>query len=450
MLSLLSFFVDPVLRAPTIGCLLMGLGASMVGVVLFLRHQALLGECLSHATYPGVMVGALVVASLFSAEQSEELLTLAILIGALLFSLLGLAAVDLLQRRKGVRSDSALCFVLSAFFGLGITLASRLQFTHTSLYRQAQLYLYGQAATMTDRHILLYALLSLFIVGVLFAFYKEIQISLFDRNYARSLGIRTTFLDLLLFLLVAFSVVIGIRSVGVVLMSAMLVAPAVAARQYTNKFSHMLVIAAVLACLSGFLGNVLAVSGSNLLAQWYPEMHGTLPTGPMIVLTMAFFCLASLLLAPERGWLPRALRVRRFRHRCIQENILKNWWRSHKNEEMRWDEARHLQSLSTLSFLWCWWALRRRGWVKRTSSKTFILTPEGRRRAAKILRLHALWELYLSECLGLGIHLVHRSAEEMEHLLTPELEERLTRDLRSAEHRRLLATPSGEGSGGVL
>src|SRR5262249_37076291 len=158
-----------------------------------------------------------------------------------------------------VPSDAALCFVLSTFFGIGLTITSEVQFSFTSLYKQTLTYLYGQAATMTDIHIVIYGVLALVVMIMILLLYKELQVMTFDRQYAKSLGIRVRSIDLLLFILVAIAVIIGIRSVGVVLMSAMLIAPAVAARQFTNRLSILLMLAAFFGMLSGFLGNYFSV-----------------------------------------------------------------------------------------------------------------------------------------------------------------------------------------------
>ena len=168
--SFFIYFTDPVLRAPTIGCMLMCLTAALVGVVVFLKKQSLIGESLSHAAYPGVIVGVMIAGMSHISADEELPIALFSMAGAFVTSLLGLWVIDILEKRLGVRSDSALCFVLAAFFGIGLTLASHMQFVYSSLYRQAQVYLYGQAATMTDAHIGIYALLAIIVSSVIIIF----------------------------------------------------------------------------------------------------------------------------------------------------------------------------------------------------------------------------------------------------------------------------------------
>lgn len=426
MQSLVLFFTDPVLRAPTLGCMLMCLAASLMGVIVFLRRQSLIGEALSHASYPGVILGVLA-AGILSIQESQELqLSILALIGAFLTSLLGLWAIHFLERRMRVPSDAALCFVLSTFFGIGLTITSEVQFSFTSLYKQALTYLYGQAATMTDIHIIIYGFLALAVMIIILLLYKELQVMTFDRQYAKSLGIRVRSIDLLLFILVAIAVIIGIRSVGVVLMSAMLIAPAVAARQFTNHLSILLILAAFFGMLSGFLGNYFSVQLTESLARTYPAARIILPTGPMIVLVATVICTISLLFAPERGLLIRLWRIARFRYTCICENILKEMWRIDPKSAI---SLEHIGKYQTISRLYLNFLLRRmvqNGWIEREKDALYRLTADGQHRAARIVRLHRLWEVYLANYLGMGTERVHRNAEEMEHILTPELERELT------------------------
>ncbi len=422
----LLYFTDAVLRAPTIGSMLMCLTAALVGVVVFLRKQSLLGESLSHATYPGVILGVVVAALLSVDPANSTVAATCIVAGAFLAALLGLWAIDLLERKVGVRSDSALCFVLAGFFGIGLTIASRVQVTHTQLYKQIQMYLYGQAATMTDRHILLYGLLSLLVIAVISTLFKELKVVNFDRDYATSLGISSGVVESLFFLLVVLAVVIGIRCVGVVLMSAMLIAPAAAARQYTHRLSFMFVLAGLFGVLSGFLGNYLSVELSLHLMTRYPGRWLALPTGPSIVIVASLLCLFSLLFAPERGLLRRLARVVHFRYRCMEENLLKAIWRINPEGSVTVKELLPFHTATRFSI---WWVLQRAcysGWVRQSAPGSYQLTTDGSRRAAHIVRLHRLWELYLSDCLGMGVERVHPIAEEMEHIITPDLEKRLT------------------------
>ena len=408
MIPIIDFFTDPILRPSTVGSMLMCFASALVGVVVFLRKRSLIGETLSHASFPGVVLGVFFAALLlpFLPSWSDELIALAIMCGAFLFAFLGLKALNFLENRLRVRTDSALCFVLASFFGLGILIASRLQQSHPLWYKQALTFLYGQAATMTNMHVILYGCFGLVILGFILYFYRYLEAVNFDPAFSETLGIRSKRLDSIMFFLIVLAIVVGIRSVGVVLMAGMLIGPAVAARPLTHQLSHHFALAGIFGILSGFLGNYLSVV--------IPKGTYSLPTGPMILLTSSVFCFLSLLLAPRSGLLTRYLRMRRFRFQCAVENALKSLWKGEKaifSPIIRWQ-------------------LRHKKWIDQYGN----LTKHGKAAAEKIIRLHRLWEVYLVDYLGQKVEKVHRTAEELEHLMSPDLERELTELLHNPRH----------------
>ena len=143
----------------------------------------------------------------------------------------------------------------------------------------------------------------------------------------------------------------------------------------------------------------------------------SLPTGPMILLSAFAVAILLLFLSPEKGLISRAFRLARFRFRCKEENIVKALWREEKRQEMN---GFHLL------------CLKMKGLAYKENG-TIHLTKKGRERALHIVRLHRLWEAYLV-FLGQGAEKVHKSAEEMEHILTPELEEALSSLLQNPSH----------------
>lgn len=415
MEGILNFFSDPVLRAPTIASMLMGLAGGMIGVVVFLRKESLLGEALSHAAYPGVIAGIVIGAFL---RVEEPYLAL---FGGAITALISIYIINQMEKRLHIRSDSALCFVLASTFGIGVTAASHIQFTHPMEYRRTISFLYGQAATMTDVHIWIYAVLSLVIAGAFYFFYKEIKLFTFDGVYAKSLGIPTRFIGMICFSLVVATVIIGIRTVGVVLMSAMLIAPPVAARQLTQRFSYMILFSGLFGMVAGFLGNMLSVNLTTSII---------LPTGPMIILSAATISLFALLLAPQRGLLVRGWRIAWFRQKCLCENILKSIWKQSPHAPIPLNEIKATNSAGQLASRLAIRQLQSQGWVDKVNNNLYALTVDGRARAEKIVRLHRLWEVYLADYLGVGAERVHRNAEEMEHIITPALERELTKLLQ--------------------
>lgn len=415
-----SFFTDSILRAPTIGCMLMCLSASLIGVIVLLQKQALVGEALSHAAYPGIILGVIFAGALsIESELYFSLITLSI---AFFTALLGLWSIHALNKFFSVPSDAALCFVLSTFFGIGITLTSEVQFSFTSLYKQVLTYFYGQAATMTDIHIIIYGGFACVTLLVLLFFFKEIQAITFDRTYTKSLGLPVKIIETIIFFLVTAAIMVGIRSVGVILISSMLIAPAVAARQLSHRLSVIFLLAALFGMASGFFGNYFSVYLTAVLSKAYPASRIILPTGPMIVLSATTICLLTLLFAPERGLWVRLWRMKQFRTVCIEENILKRMW--NRQGPFTFDEIGHDQSMSHFLTRIVLKRMVKNGSIEK-QGQNVRLTAQGKMKAANIVRLHRLWEVYLSHYLEVGGEKVHRNAEEMEHILTPEIEQEL-------------------------
>jgi manganese/zinc/iron transport system permease protein len=206
-------------------------------------------------------------------------------------------------------------------------------------------------------------------------------------------------------------------------MSAMLIAPAAAARQYTQKMYGMLVLAACFGLVSGFFGNYLSVELARTPSLSQERL--VWPTGPMVVVVASAICLLSLMFAPERGLLLRLMRIARFRYRCMCENLLKSMWRQGPETVVSFADIAQFQNASPLYLRFILWRLQAQGWIVKVGRGLFRLTIEGKEWAARIVRLHRLWEVYLAHYLGVGGERVHRNAEEMEHIITPQIESQL-------------------------
>jgi manganese/zinc/iron transport system permease protein len=382
--SLLSYFTDPVLKAPTLGSILMCLSASLVGVLVYLRKESLIGEALSHATYPGVILGAWLFSFMVSSSFENPLFPAFVMGGAGLTGLVGIFALNFLTKKLSIRSDAALCFVLSAFFGAGVFLASQMQFTHTLLYKQSQVYIWGQTATMTDSHVKVYLALFILTAIPLLIFYKEFKAITFDRVWATTFGLPVAWMDRLLFVMIVLSLVTGIRSVGVVLVTAMLIQPAVAARQFTDRMGLMFILSALFGGASAFLGNVLSFEFSQAYDLSFP-------TGPMIVLVSSAIALFSLLFAPKRGIVMRRIRQLKYRLKALSENTLKTLWRLNQGQTVTFKALQEFYPEPAWVLKGVLSYLAYAGWVRSDREGNWTLSREGAARAEKIIRLHRLW-----------------------------------------------------------
>lgn len=417
---MITLLCDPIFRVPIIGAILMCFTSALVGVICVLKKKSLLGEALSHATYPGVVISASIAQGLFT--LSEGMVSIAILTGAFLFSIIGLLTIEYMEKKQGVDSDVALCFVLSTFLGVGILLASKIQITHALVYQQIQIFLYGQIATLLKIHLWIYGTLALVTCLVIYALFKEIRISIFDKNYAKSIGIPSKWINTACFVIIIWAIVIGIRSVGIIMMSGMLIIPATTARQCTSRLSTLFILSGVFGIISALIGSILSLQ-PLLIKSSGKSLY--MPTGPLIVLAASALCLISLLFAPSRGLLFRKIRILRFNYKCLLENIVKKVWQLQTDGSVPLIEIKRCFPYFPFLFTISLYQLQRKHWITRQNGQV-ALTQEGAARARYIVRLHRLWEAYLFSCLDVDIKKVHASAEEMEHILTRELEADLT------------------------
>lgn len=271
---------DYTLRNVALGSALLGIVSGVLGCFAVLRRQGLLGDALSHAALPGICVA-------FLLAGSRE--TWVLMLGAGISGWLGTLALLAIVRHTRIHEDSALAVVLSVFFGLGILLLTYVAKRNDANQAGLDRYLFGQAATLVTENVVTMAVLGLAALACVALLFKEFKLLAFDPEFAATLGLNAPRLNLLLNVLTLVAIVIGLQAVGVILMVSLLVGPAVAARQWTNRLSVMLFIAALVGALAGVAGALLSVSQARL------------PTGPMVILSLTVLVALSLLFAPARG-----------------------------------------------------------------------------------------------------------------------------------------------------
>lgn len=301
--AILGLEWDYTIRNVVFGSAILGAVGGVFGCFATLRRQSLLGDALAHAALPGVCLAFI----LTGAKSS-----LALMAGAAAAGLLGTLLLLLITRQSRIKEDAALGIVLSVGFGFGIFLLTRIQAGGNAAQSGLDRFLFGQAATLVARDVRTMAVLGAVALGLVWLLFKEFKLLTFDPAFAASVGFPTTGLTILLTGLIVIAVVIGLQTVGVILMVALLIAPAAAARQWTDRLSTMLALAAGFGILSGVFGATL----SALVAR--------LPTGPTIVLFATAFAAGSVLLAPRRGVLWDELRRRRQRRQLRAGALLRD------------------------------------------------------------------------------------------------------------------------------
>ncbi len=285
-------WTDYTLRTITLGTAVLGAICGMLGSFAVLRKQSLLGDAISHAALPGIALAFLIT----GAKDSGTLL-----LGALVSGLIGTFWIRGITTKTHLKSDTALGLILSIFFGFGMLLLTFIQKQPNANQAGLDKYLFGQAATLMESDVRLMVIVTGISLFVMLLFWKEFKILLFDADYTKTIGFNTKFIDILITFLIVLAIVLGLQTVGVVLMSAILLAPAAAARQWTNSLGTMVILAALFGAFSGVFGTAISASQNNL------------STGPVIVLVAGVFVLFSFIFSPKRGLLFREIRFHKNR-----------------------------------------------------------------------------------------------------------------------------------------
>ncbi|MBA2384772.1 MAG: metal ABC transporter permease [Actinobacteria bacterium] len=356
----LELFSDYTLRTVALGSAALGITSGALGTFAVLRGQSLLGDAISHAALPGVALA-------FLLTGSKAPLTL--VLGAALAGFLGTLVVLGIVRTTRIKYDSALGIVLSVFFGAGLVLLTYIQQRPDASQAGLDRFLFGQAAALLQRDLVTMAVLGGIALSVMLLAWKELKLLAFDPDFGTSLGFPMRALDVLLTSLLVVAIVIGLQTVGVVLMAAMVIAPAAAARQWTDRLALVAALAAGFGALAGVTGAVLSSEAERL------------PTGPTIVLCATALVLVSLLIAPRRGLAWKELRRRRDRRRLRLRAVLEDLHAL----ELQHPEGEHGHSAAVVSVM-SGGALRtlreleRRGLVRRLGEDAWALTDAGRAR----------------------------------------------------------------------
>jgi len=283
------------------GCMLLGLCSGVLGCFAFLRGRSLVGDALAHAALPGICL-----IYLLTETKSIGLF----LLGAGLAGMAAIAAISAITRHTRIKEDTALALILSVFFGLGIVMLTHIQHSASGNQSGLDKFLFGQAASLVGSDVSVMMLVSVVLLTTTALFFKELRLLAFDPGFGRGLGFPMSKLDGLLMLMLLTAVVAGLQAVGVVLMAAMLIAPAVSARYWTDNLAMMVILAGIMGALAGGAGTLASTQTENL------------PTGPMIVLSASCFFLFSLLFGTRHGLAVRMVRQFQVQRRLQHEAVL--------------------------------------------------------------------------------------------------------------------------------
>lgn len=392
---------DYTLRTVAMGGALLGITSGVLGSFAVLRQESLVGDALSHAALPGVAIGFLM--------AGRELGWL--LLGAFVASWVGVQFIRALQKTTRIKPDAAMGVVLTSWFAAGIALLAYIQTRPDASQAGLDSFVFGQAAAIVERDVWLIAGLGTAAFGVVALFWKEFKLITFDAEFAGANGFRVSLISTLLSTLIVVAIVMGLQLAGVILMVGMLIAPGIAARQWTNKLAQMLILAGIFGGFAGGTGAIISAIDTDI------------PTGPMIIVVSFTLVVLSLALAPGRGlvwrfWQRRQDR-RRFAARTVLNDVL-HYAYDHGGVEMVVPET-FLRGVSGSFLALGLQRLVSEGLVQQVNGGGWQLTKEGADTALRQEHNALLWDIYRQYNEALDLPLVSEDRQrDIRTLLSPE------------------------------
>jgi manganese/zinc/iron transport system permease protein len=429
---------------------LAAMSCALPGTLLVLRRQSLLGDALSHATLPGIVLAFLAV---HWAEQAGWISrdTLPAIRSAALFAGAGITGVgcgvlaELLRRWGRLEPSAALGVVYTTLFAFGLLLVRAVA---DQAHIDPGCVLYGNLETVvTDtvtrwnvpRAALLNGLVLLINAGLLCLCFKELQLCTFDADLARALGLPAEKLHLGLLAATGATVVAAFESVGSILVIAMLIVPAATAVLLSDRLSGVFAWALLAAAAAAFLGHAAALMVPPVLQSLFRlPQPGEVSTAGMMALAAGGLFLLAWLLAPQHGWLRRQLYHGELQTRVLAEDILGVLFRLEELGAPAGQISETAQLSATLQApVWrVWlalWYLRRMQWIERQHDG-LTLTPHGRERGRELVRSHRLWEAYLAKHFALPDRSLHTAAAQAEHFLSAPERAQIAAELQQPAH----------------
>jgi manganese/zinc/iron transport system permease protein len=380
--TLFNVWTDANTQWVLIGTLLLGLASGLIGSFALLKKQSLIGDAMAHAALPGICIAFLI----HGAKSMSWFI-----IGAALSGLLATFFIEKIIKLSRIKEDTSIGLVLSVFFGFGIVLLTYIN--HQSKGNQSGIddFIFGQAASLVGADVKLISAVAVLLIIITVVLFKELKLLTFDPQFAQGIGLPTSLLNGLLMTLIVGVVVIGLQAVGVILMSAMLITPAIAARYWTERLDYMVIIAGAIGAFSGVFGTLLSTTTKGM------------PTGPLIIVAATLIFLISMIFAPKRGLLMKAIRNAQLRKQVARENVLQTLYDFTEHEYAQYKDGIgfHEKQISKKrpiainKLQQILQSLEKEELVRKTGESAWALTEKGLNEAYHITLRNRLMEVYL-------------------------------------------------------
>lgn len=416
-------------RVVLAGTSLLGCAGGAVGVLLLLRKRALIGDAIAHATLPGLAISFLVATALQIDGKSLWIL----LPGAAVTGLLGAMTVIAIRTFSPIKEDAAMGIVLSVFFGAGIALMRIIQQMPDGYAAGLESFIYGKTASMRFMDAWLIGMSGAAAIILLILFRRQVELMCFDESLARTQGWPVTLVDMGLMASATTIVIVGLQAVGMILIIAILIIPAAAARFWTWRFWPTIATSSFIGCIGAATGAIAST------------MAPRVPSGAAIVIVLVMLFAFSAIFGLKNGSAWRLARRFRQRRETEGQHLLRSiyeWLELQGNKPNDFGQTRSegfllrdlefVRSWSPSRLAWTASRFEREGLLVQIGQSRWALSASGIQQCVRAIRQHRLLELYFAEIANLSPEAIDRGADYSEHALDDQMLAELERDIAGA------------------
>tara|TARA_Y100000766_G_C18892781_1_gene599375 strand:- start:898 stop:2196 length:1299 start_codon:yes stop_codon:yes gene_type:complete len=400
-------FQDTNITNVVLGTLLLGFTCGIVGVLVVLNKKTLIVDAVSHSILPGICIGFM----LSGVKNPIYLIS-----GGMTTGALSVFLVDWVSKVSRIKKDAAIATILSVLFSLGVILLNIIQHSENSNQSGLSDFLFGKAATIIRSDLYVFGTMCVIVLVIIPLFYQHFKIALFDNGFAKTIGLNEKLIQSLISGLIVISTAIGIQTVGIILMSALIITPGSSAFFWTNNFKNSIIISGVFASISSVLGVFISYLSPNM------------PTGPWIIVMLSTIAILSSFLS-KKGILIKRIKSIKNSRKMVSDNVLKIFYKlgekeNKMNGKRSINDIKNFHPIATNELNKGLRILKIKGLILK-KGLTWSLSEKGILEAKRIIRIHRLWELYMERFMQIQSDHVHESAESIEHIMTPKLEAEL-------------------------
>ncbi len=400
MAELLSTLTEEWAIRALIASSLVGIMCGVIGSFMVLRNMSLIGDALSHAILPGIFVAFVIIG--YSSTG--------FFVGTLLAALVSAVAMTWIQERINTKNDAVIGIIFTFMFSLGVIGISYLN-NQEGVHLDLKDFLFGTVLGVSTEDIIITWMVTIFCITSVIVFYRYLFITTFQPTIAATMGISVKTMHYFLMLLLSFAIVTALRTVGIILVVAMLITPSATALLLSDKLKRVIVISGIIGLISAIIGLLVAI------------LLDTTP-GPAMCVVVTIFYFTAVFFSPKNGLVFKKIRKRNLNLQIEKEDILKYLTKNTSFANNKLSEVGSRLNISSYKMKKHLRSLKANGNVIYNND-IYQLTENGKELGLDLVRAHRLWETFLVDKVGLKGDEIHEDAEKYEHLLDSDILDQL-------------------------